>query len=70
MLRKDYDHKGLVKNISGREPQGAWRQDELIGCKPSAIKHQYMGTRSYSRSENRTAWPIPTEVLRGFLQLF
>jgi hypothetical protein len=33
MLRKDYDSKGSVANkkIFVREPQGAWRQDELIG---------------------------------------
>jgi hypothetical protein len=24
----------LQKKISGRDPQGAWRQDELIGSKP------------------------------------
>jgi hypothetical protein len=34
MFRKDYDRKGSVgKNISGRGPQGAWQQDELIGGK-------------------------------------
>jgi hypothetical protein len=26
------------KEISGREPQGAWRQDELIGGKPPVVK--------------------------------
>jgi hypothetical protein len=24
--------------ISGRDPQGAWRQDELIGGKPPVVK--------------------------------
>jgi hypothetical protein len=39
MLYKDYDSKGSVeKNISGREPQGAWRQDELIDGKPPIVK--------------------------------
>jgi hypothetical protein len=39
MLYKDYDCKGLVeKKTSGYEVQGAWRQDELIGGKPPAIK--------------------------------
>jgi hypothetical protein len=39
MLQKDYDHKGYVeKKISGRDPQGAWRQDELIGGKPPVVK--------------------------------
>jgi hypothetical protein len=27
-----------LKKISGREPQGAWHQDELIGGKPPVIK--------------------------------
>jgi hypothetical protein len=31
-LHKDYYNKGLgEKKFSGREPQGVWRQDELIG---------------------------------------
>jgi hypothetical protein len=31
MLHKVYDRKGSVeKEISGPEPQGTWRQDELI----------------------------------------
>jgi hypothetical protein len=41
MLHKDYDRKGSFskdKEISGREPQGAWRQDQLIGGKPSVVK--------------------------------
>jgi hypothetical protein len=38
MLHKDYDCKGSVKKISGREPQAAWRQDGLIGGKPPAVK--------------------------------
>jgi hypothetical protein len=39
MLHKDYDRKGLVeKKISGREPQGAWRQDEFSGSKPPVVK--------------------------------
>jgi hypothetical protein len=38
MLHKDYYRKGSVeKKISGREPQGAWRQDELIGGKPPVV---------------------------------
>jgi hypothetical protein len=28
----------LQKKISRREPQGAWRQDELIGGKPPVVK--------------------------------
>jgi hypothetical protein len=41
MLHKDYDRKDSVeqkKKISGRESQGVWRKDELIGSKPSIIK--------------------------------
>jgi hypothetical protein len=39
MLHKDYYRKGSVgKNIPGRESQGAWRQDELIGGKPTVVK--------------------------------
>jgi hypothetical protein len=38
MLHKDYDRKGSVEKISGRESKGAWRQDELIGGKPSVVK--------------------------------
>jgi hypothetical protein len=39
LLHKDYDRKGSVaKIISGREPQRAWRKDELTGGKPSVVK--------------------------------
>jgi hypothetical protein len=39
MLYKDYDRKGSVeKKISGREPQGSWHQDKLIGGKPPVAK--------------------------------
>jgi hypothetical protein len=38
MLHKDYDRKGSVEKIPGREPQGASRQDELIGDKPLVVK--------------------------------
>jgi hypothetical protein len=38
MLHKDYDCKGSVAKISGRDPLDAWRQDELIGGKPLVIK--------------------------------
>jgi hypothetical protein len=39
MLHKDYDPKGLVaKENSAHEPQEAWRQDEMIGGKPPAVK--------------------------------
>jgi hypothetical protein len=39
MLHKHYDHKLLVaKNISGREPQGAWHEDKLIAGKPPVVK--------------------------------
>jgi hypothetical protein len=39
MLHKDYNRKCSVdKKISGREPQGAWLQDELTGGKPPGVK--------------------------------
>jgi hypothetical protein len=38
MLHKDYDCKDSVEKVSGRDSQGAWRQDELIGGKPPVIK--------------------------------
>jgi hypothetical protein len=39
MLHKDYDHEGSAeKKITLREYQGAWRQDELVGGKPPAVK--------------------------------
>jgi hypothetical protein len=38
MLHEDYDRKGSVEKISGREFQVAWRQDELIGGKPLVVK--------------------------------
>jgi hypothetical protein len=28
----------LENKITGRDPQGAWRQDELIGGKPAVVK--------------------------------
>jgi hypothetical protein len=37
MLHKIYDGKGSVEKISGREPQGACGQDELIGGKPPVV---------------------------------
>jgi hypothetical protein len=38
MLHKDYDRKRSVQKIIGRESQGAWRQDELIGGKLPVVK--------------------------------
>jgi hypothetical protein len=39
MLHKDYGRKGSVaKKTSGRESQGACRQDELIGGKQPSVK--------------------------------
>jgi hypothetical protein len=38
MLDKDYDSKGSVAKKSGRDPQGAWCQDEMIGGKPTVVK--------------------------------
>jgi hypothetical protein len=38
MLRKDNARKGSVEKISGRESQGAWRQNKLIYGNPTVIK--------------------------------
>jgi hypothetical protein len=39
MLHKDYYRWSSVeKKISGREPQEAWSQDELIGGKSPVVK--------------------------------
>jgi hypothetical protein len=39
MLHKDYYRKhSVAKTTSGRESQGAWRQDELIGGKLPVVK--------------------------------
>jgi hypothetical protein len=39
MLHKDYDRKCSVEvKSTGRESQGACRQDELIGGKPPVVK--------------------------------
>jgi hypothetical protein len=38
MLHENYDRKDLVGKVSDRDPQGAWRQDELIGGKPPVAK--------------------------------
>jgi hypothetical protein len=36
-LREDVT-LGLTKRISGRDSRGAWRQDEVIGGKPTVVK--------------------------------
>jgi hypothetical protein len=39
MLYKDYDRRcSIEKKKSGRQSQGARRQDELIGGKPTVVK--------------------------------
>jgi hypothetical protein len=39
MLHKDYYGKGAIeKKIAGHGPQGARRQDEVIGGKPPVVK--------------------------------
>jgi hypothetical protein len=39
MLYKDYYRMGSVeKNMFGRDPQGAWHQEELIARKPPDVK--------------------------------
>jgi hypothetical protein len=36
--RVQLDKKKKKNMNSGREPQGAWRQDELVGGKPPVVK--------------------------------
>jgi hypothetical protein len=39
MLHKNHDHNGFVaKKNSSREPEGAWRQDEMNGDKTPVVK--------------------------------
>jgi hypothetical protein len=38
MLHEDYDRKGSLEKISGREPQADWRLNELSGGKPPVVK--------------------------------
>jgi hypothetical protein len=38
MLHKDYDRVQYKNKITGRESQGACRQDELIGGKPPIVE--------------------------------
>jgi hypothetical protein len=35
---RDVINRTSLEKISGRDPHGAWRQDELIGSKPSVVK--------------------------------
>jgi hypothetical protein len=38
MLHKDYDRKCSPEKNTGRDHQGAFRQDEMIGGKPACRK--------------------------------
>jgi hypothetical protein len=38
VLHKEYNRKYSLEKNSGRESQGAWRQDEMIGGKPPVVK--------------------------------
>jgi hypothetical protein len=38
MLRKDFNRNQLENKITGRDPQGACRQGELVGGKPAVVK--------------------------------
>jgi hypothetical protein len=37
MLHKDYNRKGSVEKIFGRESQGPWQRDDLMGGKPPVV---------------------------------
>jgi hypothetical protein len=40
MIYKDYDREfSCKKKVTGREPQGGRRQNELIGGKPPVVKY-------------------------------
>jgi hypothetical protein len=59
MLHKDYDREGSVaKKISGRESQGAWRQDELIGGKPPILKWLWVEWNSSSEAGSPRQPPL------------
>jgi hypothetical protein len=59
MLHKDYDRKcSVFVKISGRDSQGAWRYDELIGGKPPFVKYLWLIKRSF------VMWP---SVMRDIL---
>jgi hypothetical protein len=39
MIHKDYDGEGLGAKMNfGSDPQGAWRQGEMIGGEPKVVK--------------------------------
>jgi hypothetical protein len=38
MLHNDYNRKCSVEKNTGRESQGAYRQEKLIGSKPPVVK--------------------------------
>jgi hypothetical protein len=38
MLRKTYDRKGSIEEMSGRESKGAWQEDELFCSKSLVVK--------------------------------
>jgi hypothetical protein len=64
MLHKDYDRKGSVGKISGRESQRAWRQYELVGGKPPVLKYD-----SNSDSESRQLVFLPSGVIARLSEL-
>jgi hypothetical protein len=54
MFYKDFERKRLIKKKYGRDPQGAWRQDELSGGKPPVVKWPWLGLLTLSiKSQNK-----------------
>jgi hypothetical protein len=58
MLHKDYYCKGSVekKKIYGRDSQGAWLQDELIGSKAPDVKQLWLWLKPVSCKPGAIQW--------------
>jgi hypothetical protein len=70
MLHKDYyrSRSAEKKKVSGREPEEAWRQDELIGGKSPVLKWllTLFGDKVYVYCENHIKGKaIPATSLGG-----
>jgi hypothetical protein len=62
MLHKEFNRKGSVQKITGRESQGAWRQDVLIGGKSPLLKLLWLWTsvfKRYSALQIFSLGPVP-----------
>jgi hypothetical protein len=50
------------KNISGHDPQGTWRQDEMIGGKPPVVKQFWLRLWESRIGEMSQSWDIRHSV--------